>query len=219
MARLRSLAAHDARVMRQSVPPENREGAGKAGCLASTHGPPAKKMQAAGTTGTAEQPAFPARRLYGLYVISPGTGFLAPVATMRGAHRVATTLTRCAGISTGMPGPHDFTVRETPAFVQRGAHGHRSPPPRIVTTRTPSAWRRVRRRKAQFLKNGSGIFFARRLYIARRVESADEIRRSARGFSAAMSTRCSLLKLLTAHLICPTGRADQQCRPREREDP
>ncbi len=99
----------------------------------------------------------------------------------------ATTLTRCAGISTGMPGPHDFTVRETPAFVQRGAHGHRSPPPRIVTTRTPSAWRRVGRRKAQFLKNGSGIFFARRLYIARRVEGADEIRLSARGFSVRFS--------------------------------
>jgi hypothetical protein len=26
-----------------------------------THGPPAKKMQAAGTTGSADQPAFPAR--------------------------------------------------------------------------------------------------------------------------------------------------------------
>jgi len=26
-------------------------------------------------------------------------------------HRVATTQTRCAGASTGAPGPHDFTVR------------------------------------------------------------------------------------------------------------
>jgi hypothetical protein len=50
-----------------------------------------------------QHPAFPARWLYGLYVLSPGTGLIAPV--------FATTLTRCADTSTGMPGPHDFAVR------------------------------------------------------------------------------------------------------------
>jgi hypothetical protein len=38
------------------------------------------------------------------FVLSPGTGFLAPVSRQR-AKRVA------LGISTGMPGPHDLAVR------------------------------------------------------------------------------------------------------------
>jgi hypothetical protein len=50
-----------------------------------------------------DNPAFPAQWCYGLYVLSPGTGFLAPVCdNARSAH--------CAGTSTGMPGPHDFAV-------------------------------------------------------------------------------------------------------------
>jgi hypothetical protein len=56
-------------------------------------------------------PAFPARMVYGLYVISSGTGCLAPVAhDARHKHHEL-------GISTGMPGPHDFTVRTMP-FVR-----------------------------------------------------------------------------------------------------
>ncbi len=77
----------------------------------------------------AGQPAFPARWLYGLYVISPGTGLIAPV--------FATTLTRCADISTGMPGPHDFAVR-IGSFVCVNDHAaarraHRIPHPTLVT--------------------------------------------------------------------------------------
>jgi hypothetical protein len=70
-----------------------------------THGPPAEKTQAAVTTGLAEHPAFPARWAYDLYVISPGTGLIAPVArNARHEHRKL-------DLSTGRPGPHDFTVR------------------------------------------------------------------------------------------------------------
>jgi len=43
-----------------------------------THGPPAERKQAAVTTGSAGQPAFPARWLDGLYVLSPGTGLFCP---------------------------------------------------------------------------------------------------------------------------------------------
>jgi hypothetical protein len=48
------------------------------------------KKQAAVTTGTAEQPAFPARCLNDLYVSSPGTGCLAPVirATLDASARI-----------------------------------------------------------------------------------------------------------------------------------
>src|ERR1700759_4714198 len=42
----------------------------------------------------------------------------------------------CADLSTGRPGPHDFPVR-TAALVFCHRHVHRSPPLRIVTTRTP----------------------------------------------------------------------------------
>ena len=49
-------------------------------------------------------PAFPARWLYGLYALSPGTGCFAPVA--RDARQKHHEL----GLSTGRPGPRDFAV-------------------------------------------------------------------------------------------------------------
>ncbi len=79
------------------------EGAGKAGSSPPPWPACRKECRRQSPQVRAGQPAFPARWLYGLYVISPGTGLIAPV--------FATTLTRCADISTGMPGPHDFAVR------------------------------------------------------------------------------------------------------------
>jgi hypothetical protein len=52
-----------------------------------------------------DSPTFPARMGYGLYALSPGTGVLAPVI------RALVKETHEFGISTGMPGPHDFAVR------------------------------------------------------------------------------------------------------------
>jgi hypothetical protein len=65
-----------------------------------------KKMQAAGTTGLAETSRPSLRDGFTVcFALSPGTGFSCP--------RVATTRKRVAlGISNGMPGPHDFAVRE-----------------------------------------------------------------------------------------------------------
>ena len=56
--------------------------------------------------------AFAARWAHGLYALSSGTGLIAPVfATMR---------TRIGhDISIGMPGPHDFNVRERPRTAPR----------------------------------------------------------------------------------------------------
>jgi len=44
-----------------------------------THGPPVERIQAAVTTGSAKSSGIPCAMAYGLYMISPGTGSLAPV--------------------------------------------------------------------------------------------------------------------------------------------
>jgi hypothetical protein len=62
-----------------------------------------KEKQAAVTTGAADQPAFPARCLNGLYALSLETGLIASI--LRQRQRVA------QDASTGASGPHDFTVR------------------------------------------------------------------------------------------------------------
>src|SRR5690242_12626816 len=67
--------------------------------------PVRKKARGRNHRFSLKAPAFPARAGYGLYVISPGTGFLAPVA--HDARRKHLEL----GLSTGRPGPHDFAVR------------------------------------------------------------------------------------------------------------
>jgi len=56
--------------------------------------------------------------VYGLYVISSGTGSLAPVA------RVLVNKHSELGLSTGRPGPHDFAVRVS-AFVRMYEHAAR----------------------------------------------------------------------------------------------
>ncbi len=62
-----------------------------------------EEKQAAVTTGSAESSGIPCAMVYGLYALSSGTGFLAPVCVMRKHHRI--------GASTGTPGPRDFAVR------------------------------------------------------------------------------------------------------------
>src|SRR3569833_1218654 len=52
-----------------------------------------------------DNPAFPARWVYGCSELSPGTGCLAPVTR-------ALVKARELGISSGMPGPHGLAVRE-----------------------------------------------------------------------------------------------------------
>jgi hypothetical protein len=94
------------------------------------HGPPAEK-NAGGRYHRfgRDIPALPARQLTGLYVISPGTGSLAPVARKTRQH--LTSLTPAPGCQDHTTSP---SVRTT--LVRRSPHVHRSPPLRIVTTRT-----------------------------------------------------------------------------------
>jgi hypothetical protein len=79
------------------------------------------------TTGTAEQPAFPARWFDGLYAISPGTGCLAPV--VRNARHERCDL----DASTGTSGPRDFTVRTPPVVAQMRLMKPRPPHPRLTS--------------------------------------------------------------------------------------
>jgi hypothetical protein len=64
-----------------------------------------QRKQAAVTTGTSRTSGLPCAMFDGLYVISSGTGFLAPVISAMRKHR------RRFSASTGAPGPHDFAVR------------------------------------------------------------------------------------------------------------
>src|ERR1700761_6128607 len=87
-----------------------------------------KITQAAGTTGSAEHPAFPARWAYGLYVLSPGTGLIAPVN--------AALVKRSQGWPQPREGRNIRLRRPRPSVVAQKrlmSHGHRIPTPRIVT--------------------------------------------------------------------------------------
>src|SRR4051812_29354493 len=102
--------------------PSEWEGAGKAGCWVA---PMVRVQQKARgrTTGTGRHPAFPAQRFYGLYVISSGTGLIAPVV------RVLVSKHRRLDASSGAPGPHDFAVhvdraRHAPSSVSIAARLH-----------------------------------------------------------------------------------------------
>ncbi len=114
-------------------------------------------------------PAFPTQWFYGLYVLSPGTGFLAPVIGAMPSHR------RPLGISVGMPGPHDFAVRTGSARLTR-RRGHRIPLPTFMTiAKRPSCGGGIRGHNHIFLKNRSEIFLSRGLDERSQLESLEEI--------------------------------------------
>jgi hypothetical protein len=91
-----------------------------------THGPPATKKAGGSHHRISRTSGIPCAIVYSLYVISPGTGSLAPVA------RVMRSIIRELGISTGMPEPHDFAVR-LQHDRRRAFCVHRSPLLRFVT--------------------------------------------------------------------------------------
>ena len=62
-------------------------------------------------------------------VTGPVTGSFATVASRKNSAKLDT--------SVGVPGPHDFAVRNKPSLVQRGHCVHRIPRSTFVTTRTP----------------------------------------------------------------------------------
>ncbi|MGJ5025240.1 hypothetical protein ACQR1I_00225 [Bradyrhizobium sp. HKCCYLS2038] len=74
-----------------------------------THGPPAKKMQAAGTTGSAETSRHSPRDGFHAYgALSPVSGLLATVVRAMRQHR------RELDASFGAPGPRVFTSASLP---------------------------------------------------------------------------------------------------------
>jgi hypothetical protein len=82
------------------------EGAGKAGHRLMPVARVRKKMHAAVTTGSAGMTGLPCAMVLTVsFVLSPGTGSLAPV-TCETCRRL-----RKFSASTGAPGPHDFSVR------------------------------------------------------------------------------------------------------------
>jgi hypothetical protein len=85
---------------------QKRRGRREGRVSTDTHGPRAKKCTGQEPQAQPDDPAFPARWRYGLYVISPGTGSFAPVT------RDARHEHHGLDLSTGRPGPHDFAVRD-----------------------------------------------------------------------------------------------------------
>jgi hypothetical protein len=107
-----SLAASMARALRIHRP---RNDGGRREGRAPTAPMVACNKHAVVTTGTSRTSGLPCAMSCGLYVISPGTGFLAPVTGAMLSHR------RRLDASIGAPGPHDFAVRMMP-FVRARKH-------------------------------------------------------------------------------------------------
>ena len=107
---------HRARALLQLPPSRDWRAQGRPGAGRARGLPAEKNAGSSHHRFGRTRPALPARRFYALYVISPGTGCLAPVTRALVAARLRQRLRVAHGISTGMPGPHDFGVR-TGAFV------------------------------------------------------------------------------------------------------
>ncbi len=102
----RDLAAPSARAMHPSHRPPLTEGAGKAGRWPRPWPACRKECRRQSPQVWPKHPALPARWFYDLYAISLGTGCLAPITRRQlisNAHKL--------DLSTGRPGPRDFTVR------------------------------------------------------------------------------------------------------------
>jgi hypothetical protein len=132
------------------------------------------------TTGSANNRPSLRNGFYGLYVLSPGTGLIAPV-----VHGLVEE-DRELDTSTGMPGPHDFTVRENCA--RRNATPR--PPHAALNVRDDAyAPHRAGMRggKHELRKKRSSIFSARRLDHPNQFGLAREIRFLARAVSVRSS--------------------------------
>ena len=153
------------------------------------HGPPAtKKAGGSHHRFSRDIPAFPARWCYGFLRARPGApGFLATIIRVMREHH------REFDISVGMSGPHDFAVRASAVrpranCARRHRCVHRSPPQRIVTTRTPLCTRRDARINTRFLEKRKQIISPKWLDTEVSIESARKIRVSAQRLSGAFSS-------------------------------
>ena len=114
--------------------PRDTRGAGRAGPRLRPVARLQQKMQAAGTTGPAGRSGPPCAIVLRCPSCSPwGPGFLAPITR-------ADACASAAGLTSASGGrDHTTSPSAMPTLVWRGIHVYRSPPPRFVTTRTPSA--------------------------------------------------------------------------------
>jgi hypothetical protein len=111
-ARRLSRGACRVRVM-QIHPPSKTRGRRECRVKASPMARQQERKLAAGTTGGAGSSGIPCAMFDGLYALSSGTGLIAPVVRVMRNIIACATRKRCRrlGLSTGRPGPHDFTVR------------------------------------------------------------------------------------------------------------
>jgi hypothetical protein len=86
-----------------------------------------QETQAAVTTGQPKHAGIPCAMVYGLYVISPGSGLSCPRRLCDAKHHHE------LDASVAAPGPHDFAVRSV-LLVAQHRRVHRIPPPTSVTT-------------------------------------------------------------------------------------
>jgi hypothetical protein len=134
-----------------------------------THGPPAKKMQAAGTTGSAETTGIPRATVLTLISCSPRcTGLV--------GHRCPRDAKHHHGrdTSVGVSGPHDFT-----SAGPRSSHAPKRPSHPRLTCRDdraqhPSARGGMGGVCARLPKNERKIFFAEGLDSTDGLERMDE---------------------------------------------
>ena len=86
-----------------------------------------KKHTSKSTTGSPNNPAFPARRFYDLFRALSGDRAFCHRPRCDAEHR------HQVNASVEAPRPHGFVVRETGAFVCCAIRGHRIPHPTFVT--------------------------------------------------------------------------------------
>ena len=110
-----------------------------------------KEMRTRAYRFSGDNPAFPAQWFYGLFVLSPVTGFLATVAP-------AGALLSRLDASVGAPGPHDFAVRLR-AVRQRHIRVHRIPPRFRDDRERPSCRVGTGRACSGDLPDGEGEYF------------------------------------------------------------
>ena len=124
------------RVIPANRPPTRQRAQGRPGAGWRPRSACSKK-HAAEPQAQPRSPGLPCAMVYGLYALSPGTGVLAPVA-------VRSSKRRRLDLSTGRPGPHDFTVLSELVVRSRMRAaipiGHRISGPALVTIAKRPSW-------------------------------------------------------------------------------
>jgi len=144
------------------VPPVDR-GRREGRVPAAPAAPVRKKCTGKEPQVEAEASGLPCAMVYGLYVLSPGTGLSCPRRSLGCSREPLSEL----DLSVGRPGPHDFTVRALPGrLAQRLRPGHSRPSHPASNVRddreAPLMWRRDGEGKSQIAEKQKRNFFRAR---------------------------------------------------------